>query len=151
MKEISENRIREMATEYGIFEDQGRNPGYYKFTDGIRAASEELGDAESTQTTRNCQNCKYLNIEDYPCDKCDDSYCMWEPEQPIVQMGTKPMVGPELDALYRYQKKTQQTEPTLPGREQPKDDKGIVELVKAWIDEYSECHTDEDVDAVAQK
>ena len=44
MKEISENRIREMATEYGIFEDQGRNPGYYLFTDGIRAAIKELGE-----------------------------------------------------------------------------------------------------------
>jgi len=36
--------------------------------------------SEAVKEKRRCLNCKYLPNDKYPCNKCDDDYCMWEAE-----------------------------------------------------------------------
>ena len=33
---------------------------------------------KSTNEVCDCTNCKYLNQDCWNCNKCDDTYCMWE-------------------------------------------------------------------------
>ena len=79
MKTISENRIKEMATERGIYEDQGRNWNYYYLIEGIRAAIKELGEQPTGQDKRSLIESilmRYYTDDDYGIEETINALCL---------------------------------------------------------------------------